>query len=184
MQSFKDFVPKGRNRRFWSNFVLKDCFSYICLFLAIQTSSWDLRMLALKSMSCLFSAYDRPSYSKILPNHLADIQSYPTDLLGCLRAGGFTVKFTGHAVALDEAHEMGINRDMKMKRPTQTYIKKMTHFFSYRITLCWSHRVILWSLMRERSRFTFSFHLLVAALLSKVAGSCGVGLGGVGNSCD
>ena len=67
-------------------------------------------------MSCLFSAYDRPtSYSKILPNHLADIQSYPTDLLGCLRAGGFTVKFTGgigHAVALDEAHEMGINRDM------------------------------------------------------------------------
>ena len=74
-------------------------------------------MLALKSMSCLFSPYDRPSYSKILPNHLADIQSYPTDLLGCLRAGGFTVKFTGHAVALDEAHEMGINRDMKMKRP-------------------------------------------------------------------
>ena len=79
-------------------FVLKDCFS---LFLAIRTSSWDLRMLALKSMSCLFSAYDRPSYSKILPNHLADIQSYPTDLLGCLRAGGFTVKCTGHAVALD-----------------------------------------------------------------------------------
>ena len=142
MQSFKDFVQQKAETddtwRFWSNFVLKDCFSYISLFLAIRTSSWDLRMLALKSMSCLFSAYDRPSYSKILPNHLADIQSYPTDLLGCLRAGGFTVKFSGgigHAVALDEAHEMGINKDMKMavKRPTQTYIKKMTHFFSYRI---------------------------------------------------
>ena len=47
MQSFKDFVPKADDTwRFWSNFVLKDCFSYICLFLAIRTSSWDLRMLA------------------------------------------------------------------------------------------------------------------------------------------
>ena len=77
MQSFKDFVQQKAETddtwRFWSNFVLKDCFSYICLFLAIRTSSWDLRMLALKSMSCLFSAYDRPSYSKTLPNHLADI---------------------------------------------------------------------------------------------------------------
>lgn len=56
----------------------------------------------------------------------------------CFKAGGFTVKFNGgigHAVALDEAHEMGINRDLKMAvvRPTQAYLQKTVCFFNYRV---------------------------------------------------
>lgn len=74
----------------------------------------------------------------MIPNHLADLECYPEEVLRCFRAGGFTVKVKGgigHAVALDEAHEMCINRDLKMAiaRPTHAYILKTNFFFSYRI---------------------------------------------------
>ena len=101
-------------------------------------TAWDLRVSSLKRMAPLFSAYDRPCYQKLVPSHIADIQCYPNEIHQCFKAGGFTVKLKsaiGHAVALDEAHEMSINRDMKMAvvRPTQPYLKKTTFFFSYRI---------------------------------------------------
>lgn len=124
--------------RLWANFVLADCFCYVSLYVAIRMSSWDLRIGSLKSMASLFSAFDRPCYQKLLPQHISDIANYPSDVIECFRAGGFTVKITdgiGHAIALDEAHEMCVNRDMKMAvvRPTETYLKRTMHFFSYRI---------------------------------------------------
>ena len=74
----------------------------------------------------------------MLPRHIADLQIFPKEVVNFLKAGGFTVKLTdrlGHAVALDEAHEMCINHDIKMAvtRPTTAYLKKATSFFSYRI---------------------------------------------------
>ncbi len=63
---------------------------------------------------------------------------YPDQILECFRAGGFTVTVKGgigHAIALDEAHEMCVNRDLKMAvvRPTYAYLKKTNFFFSYRM---------------------------------------------------
>ena len=142
LNEFNKFVLKQAEAddtwKLWSNFVFKDCFCYIALFLAIRTSNWDLRVWSLKSMAPLFSAYDRPCYQKLVPNHIQDIQRFPDSILKCFQAGGFTVKLKaglGHAVALDEAHECCINRDMKMAvvRPTQAYLRKTTFFFSYRI---------------------------------------------------
>ena len=142
LEEFNKFIAKQAEAddtwHLWSNFVLKDCFSYVCLFLAIRTSNWDLRVASLKSMAPLFTAYDRPCYQKLVPNHIADIECYPDQLLECFRAGGFTVKVKGgigHATALDEAHEMCVNRDLKMAvvRPTYAYLKKTNFFFSYRI---------------------------------------------------
>ena len=142
LESFSGYVQEQRAAdetwHLWSNFVLKDCFGYVGLFLGIRTSDWDLRLSSLKNMAALFSAYDRPCYQKLIPDHLAELQSYPAEVIDCFRAGGFTVKVKGgigHAVALDEAHEMCINRDLKMAvaRPTLPYLKKTAHFFSYRI---------------------------------------------------
>ena len=118
--------------------MFNDCFCYVTLFLSIRTSNWELRMSSLKCMVPLFSAYDRPCYQRLLPTHIADLQKYPDEVVDCLQAGGFTVKLQGqigHAIALDECHEMCINRDLKMAvvRPSTAYLKKMTYFFSYRI---------------------------------------------------
>ena len=74
-------------------------------------------MSSLKCMPPLFSAYDHPCYQKLIPNHIGNIASFPNEIINCFEAGGFTVKIKdglGHAVALDEAHEMCVNCDMKM----------------------------------------------------------------------
>ena len=73
-------------------------------------------MSSLKKMAPLFSTYDRTTYQQLIPNNLADIQTYPAQVLQCMQAGAFVVSirgFRGHLVALDEAHEMCINWDMK-----------------------------------------------------------------------
>ena len=56
----------------------------------------------------------------------------------CFEASAFAVSLTGvkgHSTALDEVHEMCINRDIKaaIARPTKAYLQKMSLFLGYRI---------------------------------------------------
>ena len=86
-------------------------------------------------MAPLFFAFDRPIYQRLLPKHIADIESFPKEIVDSFTAGRFTIKVTkglNHAVALDKAHKMCINRDLKMAvvRPTQAYLKKNNVFSS------------------------------------------------------
>ena len=110
--------------KFWSQFILSDCYAYIGLY--FRGGNWRLRMSSLKQMAPLFAAFDRDSYQRIIPNHLAHLEEYPKEILQCLEAGEFTVNLTGrhwHSIAFDEAHEMCINKDLKTAiiRPTKSY---------------------------------------------------------------
>lgn len=112
--------------KFWAKFVLQDCVSYIGLYLGIRCNKWDLRIASLKMMAPLFTAFDRVHYQKLIPHHLADLQNFPDK---CFRSGAFAVSMTGskgHSVALDEAHEMCVDKDMKaaIVRPTKAYLQK------------------------------------------------------------
>lgn len=66
--------------KLWQNFVFNDCMAYVALYIGIRSSKWDLRMSGLKTMAPLFTAFDRPCYSKIIPHHLAEYQLFPDDI--------------------------------------------------------------------------------------------------------
>ena len=115
LTNFKEFANQMAQRDavwyLWVDFVLTNCYIYITLYLAIQSSNWNLRVSGLKQMAPLFAAFDRDTYEWIIPRHLADLKLYPVNVLCCLKAGGFAVSITGrkfHSVAFNEAHEMCI----------------------------------------------------------------------------
>ena len=90
--------------------------SYLSLFVSMCSGMWKLRLSGIKSMAPLFVAFDHPHYQKLIPNHLKDLAKMPRDVLKFLESGAFVCSITGkrmHSVALDEAHEMLVNKDLK-----------------------------------------------------------------------
>ena len=133
----KEQTEKYDTWHFWSQFVFEDSFAYISLYLAMRSGQWDLRMAAIKSMAALFTAFDRPNYQKLIPQHIVGLLTIPNDLLSQLSHGGFTVSIRGrpgHSVGIDEAHEMCVNKDCKeyITRPSADYINRTAAFLSVR----------------------------------------------------
>ena len=147
-EKYPDFLPKFeffmeeqtskyQTWHFWSQFIFEDCFAYISLYLSMRSGQWDLRMAAIKSMAALFTAFDRPNYQKLIPQHIVDMLTIPDRLLSHLRQGGFTVSIRGrpgHSVGIDEAHEMCVNKDCKeyITRPSDDYMNRTAAFLSVR----------------------------------------------------
>ena len=64
----------------------------------------------------------------------------PYDLLVAFQQGAFVVSISGnkwHSVAIDEAHEMLINKECKtsITRPTPDLINRIAHYLPYRSTV-------------------------------------------------
>lgn len=126
--------------KFWHDFIHRDCFSYISLYLSFRSSDWELRIAALKRLAPLFHAYDRHMYLRTIPKHLFDVLSMPETVITQLKAGGFSATITGknwQQLALDEAHESYINLDVKqsVKRPSPELLDSMAVFLPYRASL-------------------------------------------------
>ena len=143
-QQFKGFVhikaENDPNWKFWDAYVAQNAFSYIALFASIRSGNWNLRLASLKLMAPIFSAFDRPTYRKLLPQHLADCLLLPTIIQDTFVKGGFVVSITGqpwHSVGIDEAHEMLVNRDCKMAvvHSNKEFISRMALYFPYRTKL-------------------------------------------------
>ena len=143
-QEFETFIQKMANQddtwKFWVRFVFQDAMSYVGLFLAIRGGDWNLRVGYLKEMAPLFTAYDHQTYQKLIAQHIADISSMPSQLLTMFQQGAFTVSIKGrswHSVAIDEAHEMLINKSCKQSvtKPNADNINRIAKYLPYRSKL-------------------------------------------------
>ena len=137
---FKFFILKQATSddtwKFWIQFVFQDAMAYIGLYLAVRSGDWQL-IASMKMMAPIFTAFDHPSYQRLITQHLADITSMPPAIMAILKQGAFSVSISGrpwYSVGIDEAHEMLINKACKTSilRPTQDYINHITHYIPYR----------------------------------------------------
>ena len=138
---FSLFVKKRADEddtwKFWRQFVFQDAMAYVGQFLAMRSGDWYLRLASVKLMAPVFTAFDHSTYQKVISQHLADILCMPPPILAMFQQGAFVVSVCGrtwHSVAIDEAHEMLINKQCKtsMSRPTEDYINRVAHYIPYR----------------------------------------------------
>jgi hypothetical protein len=138
---FRDYMENLSKQhdtvRFWYQFIAVDCFAYYALFLALRYRNWELRMGSIKVLAATFSAFDRPIYQELIPHHLKDILTMPPNVLHHLRKGGFSVRLSPtewHGVALDECHEMKINKDAKLAvvHPSKHKMEFLSNYMSFR----------------------------------------------------
>lgn len=143
LRKFKAFIQKlvvtDDTWKFWIQYVFQDAFAYVGLFLAIRSGNWSLRTACVKQMASVFTAYDHHNYCKLISRHLADLLCMPDSILTMFQQGAFVVSIKGrtwHSVAVDEAHEMLINKACKMSivRPTPDYVNRIAQYLPYRTT--------------------------------------------------
>lgn len=111
--------------------------AYVGQFLAIRSGDWDLRLASVKAMAPVFTAFDHQTYQKLISMHLDDLLSMPPEIRAMFKQGAFVVSICGrpwHSVAIDECHEMMINKDCKMSivRPLPDSISRIVNYMAYR----------------------------------------------------
>ena len=100
----------------WVQFIFEDAMAYIPLFIAIQSGNWDLRVASIKAMAPLFTVFDHPTYQILISRHLEDVLVMPAPIRAMFSQGTFVVCIVGrpwHSLAIEESHEMLINKDCK-----------------------------------------------------------------------
>ena len=133
-------ASNDENWKFWIQFVLRDSMAFISLYLAMRSNDWNLRIASLKDMAPIFFAFNRSHYQKLISQHLSDLLIMPTDILAKLKAGCFAASITGrpwHSAAIDEAHKMMINKDLKsaVVRPSKENMNRTSMYLGHRMKL-------------------------------------------------
>ena len=132
-EEFKSFIQSKAQKddtwTFWNQFVFQDAMAYVGLFLAIRSGDWDLRMGSMKSMAPVFTAFDHSLYQILISAHVSDLLTMPKAVISMFRQGAFVVSInerSWHSVAIDELHEMLINKDCKT-----SVIKSLPDYIGY-----------------------------------------------------
>ena len=133
LKHLETLVKKHDTYKFWHGFLFEDCLPYLSLYISIRYRNWEMRVASLKHMVPLYTAFDHGTYQRLLPRHLFDLCRLPDCLKLQLKRGAFAVRLSPSdwcGVALDECHEMKINKDCKLAvvRPNR---EKMTHLSNY-----------------------------------------------------
>ena len=95
-----DLSTQDDTCKLWGKFVLEDCLPYIGLYFAMRSGNWNLRMYSIKGMAPLFSAYDRITYQRLNPRHIAELLRASPELLSCLQNEGFVVSLSGNCIII------------------------------------------------------------------------------------
>ena len=103
----------------------------------MHSEQWNLRLGSLKIMAPIFHAFDSSNYIHIIPNNIAEMLCLPPSLLDHFKNGGFVASIKGNtwsSVALDEGHEMCINKDVKaaISKLSDDCIFKIVQYLLYR----------------------------------------------------
>lgn len=140
-QNFQQFVDSrgsvNPTFKFWSNFCFRDVLNYVGLYMAIRSRDYNLRGACIRQLVPLFHALDRTNYLRVVPIHMATLKTCPSYIVKELEAGAFAVSLSGfdyQCVALDEAHEMGINKQVKMamNATNPEGLSRLTHYLPFR----------------------------------------------------
>ena len=59
------------------------CHTLDCMYPS-EVGNWNLQLASLKQMA-VFTAYDRTTYQKLIPRHLAELLQAPPEVLSCLQ---------------------------------------------------------------------------------------------------
>ena len=62
----QDMCTRDDTWKLWVQFILTDAMAYVTLFLSIRSGDWQLRMAGMKLMAPIFTAFDHPTYQKLL----------------------------------------------------------------------------------------------------------------------
>ena len=99
------------------------------------TKSWSLPLASLKMIALVYHAFDCSTCITVIPNHIAEINCMLRSALGHFRKGAFVASLKGNAwssVALDESHEMSINKDVKNFKLSDDYISRTTPYLPHK----------------------------------------------------
>jgi hypothetical protein len=142
--------------RFWAQ-SLYFLNGYVGYFTAIRSGNFQLRNGCIVILTKLFSAYSHNKYEQLACQTIHDVLTLPTWIKDKFENGEWTVSQSArafHNTALDECHEMVINRRMKdlTSRPSEYRTVSLANFMAYLDKFMQLFTATLYKFSRKRKK--------------------------------